>query len=109
MVCDKKMMISRDKVMPLIQDLARAYNKTDDDIIVLENTKDSFFILYDETDNPVEIKPKPKCGDCKYLDLSDKHVVGYRCNRPNFTRMWDSAAFKQKCCPACKGFERKEE
>lgn len=105
----KKMMIKKSNIMPLIERLAKAYNKADGEFVTLENTQDSWFVLFDEEDKPHEVKPKPKCGDCKYLNLEDKHVVGYKCHRPNFHRTFESASWKQKCNPGCKAFERREE
>lgn len=105
----KKLMIKKSNIMPLIERLSLAYNNTDDEYVVLENSQDSWFILFDEADNPYEAKSKPRCKECKYLDLEDKKSIGYKCNRPGFHRTWESAAWKQKSAAACKAFERKEE
>lgn len=102
-------MIKKSNIMLLIQDLAKAYNNSDDEYVVFDLTQDNGFMLFDEEDKPLEVKSKPKCGECKYLDLSDKHVVGYKCHRPNFHRTFESASWKQKCNPGCKAFERREE
>ena len=105
----KKMMIKKSNIMPLIERLAKAYNSADKEFVTIENTTDSWFVLFDEEDNPLEIRSTPRCGECKYLNLEDKHVVGYKCNRPNFPRRVESASWKQKSATACKAFERREE
>ena len=41
------MMIAKDNIMPLIEQLAKAYNQTDDDYVVLTTNKVKFY-LFDE-------------------------------------------------------------
>lgn len=50
-----------------------------------------------------------KCGDCKYLDLSEKTTVGYVCNRPNHRWLTSTSHLKYKWSIACKAFEKRTE
>ena len=52
---------------------------------------------------------KNKCGDCKYLDLSEKTTVGYVCNRPNHRWLTSTSHLKYKWSIACKAFEKRTE
>lgn len=50
-----------------------------------------------------------KCGECKYLDLSEKTTVGYVCNRPNHRWLTSTSHLKYKWSIACKAFEKRTE
>ena len=64
-----------------------------------------------ETEAIVEKKPRAlydKCGECKWLDINVKHVIGCLCVQPE-RRYHATASYKYLTQKACKKFERKEE
>lgn len=56
-----------------------------------------------------EAKKKRKCGNCKYLDLSEPHSVGFPCKRPNHEFRTPTAQLKYKHAPACKAYAERGE
>jgi hypothetical protein len=54
-------------------------------------------------------RPDKKCGQCRYLDLNDKHSVGYACRCPHKKFGNTTTAYlKYKSTPACKCFVQKD-
>ena len=51
---------------------------------------------------------KNKCGNCKYLDLSQKTTVGFVCTRPDHHWRTSTSHLKYAWTIACKAFEKKE-
>lgn len=45
-----------------------------------------------------------RCEHCKWLDLTDKTSVGYRCRRPNHYWRYKTSCRKYKWTRACKAF-----
>ena len=54
-------------------------------------------------------KNKKKCKECIYLDMSDKHTIGYVCKNPMKHFRTRTAKYKYASTPCCTRFtERKE-
>ncbi len=50
-----------------------------------------------------------KCGECAYLNINVKTIIGYKCERPNYTHKTKTGHLKYKHTPACKAFKEKDE
>ena len=71
------------------------------------------FVPEIEIDNLAQITKKEravydKCGECKYLDLTEKGVLGGVCKHPDRKEGFGSrtAKYKQPSNKACKKFEK---
>lgn len=54
-------------------------------------------------------KPQNKCGECAYLDTTDKtHSVGFPCGRPKHYWRTKTAHLKTKWTAACMDFTPRE-
>ena len=100
---DVECMVTIDALSTIIQN----DEKNDLDRKVAERIRTLIFEVVKTNKMQKSVAEYNKCGDCKYLDESQKKSVGYVCVNTN--RVWRSstAIYHQKCCKACKSFEPK--